>query len=213
MNIPILYSFRRCPYAMRARLALYYSKINYEHREILLKNRPNKLYEISPKGTVPVLDLLNGEVIDESFDIMKWAISMDSSETLFNRGRQKQIDMILLNDMQFKKWLDKYKYHVRYPEDSMEFYRENCKQILDQYEDHLKNFTYLLDNEISLADFAILPFVRQFANVDIKWYNDSYSYLSSWMNKLMDFDIFIQIMKKFEVWDENKRGEVVMFDK
>tara|TARA_A100000164_G_C21771003_1_gene706288 strand:- start:8 stop:649 length:642 start_codon:yes stop_codon:yes gene_type:complete len=213
MNIPILYSFRRCPYAIRARLALYYSKINYEHREILLKNRPNKLYEISPKGTVPVLDLLNGEVIDESFDIMKWAISMDSSETLFNRGRQKQIDMILLNDMQFKKWLDKYKYHVRYPEDSMEFYRENCKQILDQYEDHLKNFTYLLDNEISLADFAILPFVRQFANVDIKWYNDSYSYLSSWMNKLMDFDIFIQIMKKFEVWDENKRGEVVMFDK
>ena len=213
MNIPILYSFRRCPYAIRARLALYYSKINYEHREILLKNRPNKLYEISPKGTVPVLDLLNGEVIDESFDIMKWAISMDSSETLFNRGRQKQIDMISLNDMQFKKWLDKYKYHVRYPEDSMEFYRENCKQILDQYEDHLKNFTYLLDNEISLADFAILPFVRQFANVDIKWYNDSYSYLSSWMNKLMDFDIFIQIMKKFEVWDENKRGEVVMFEK
>ena len=213
MNIPILYSFRRCPYAIRARLALYYSKINYEHREILLKNRPNKLYEISPKGTVPVLDLLNGEVIDESFDIMKWAISMDSSETLFNRGRQKQIDMILLNDMQFKKWLDKYKYHVRYPEDSMEFYRENCKQILDQYEDHLKNYTYLLDNEISLADLAILPFIRQFANVDIKWYNDSYSYLSSWMNKLMDFDIFIQIMKKFEVWDENKRGEVVMFEK
>ena len=213
MNIPILYSFRRCPYAIRARLALYYSKINYEHREILLKNRPNKLYEISPKGTVPVLDLLNGEVIDESFDIMKWAISMDRSETLFNRSRQKQIGMILLNDMQFKKWLDKYKYHVRYPEHSMEFYRENCKQILDQYEDHLKNYTYLLDNDISLADFAILPFIRQFANVDIKWYNDSYSYLSSWMNKLMDFDIFIQIMKKFEVWDENKRGEVVMFDK
>ena len=213
MNIPILYSFRRCPYAIRARLALYYSKTNYEHREILLKNRPNKLYEISPKGTVPVLDLLNGEVIDESFDIMKWAISMDRSETLFNRSRQKQIGMILLNDMQFKKWLDKYKYHVRYPEDSMEFYRENCKQILDQYEDHLKNYTYLLDNDISLADFAILPFIRQFANVDIKWYNDSYSYLSSWMNKLMDFDIFIQIMKKFEVWDENKRGEVVMFDK
>lgn len=213
MNIPILYSFRRCPYAIRARLALYYSKINYEHREILLKNRPNKLYEISPKGTVPVLDLLNGEVIDESFDIMKWAISKNRSETLFNRVKQEQINMILLNDNQFKKWLDKYKYHVRYPEDSMEFYRENCKQILDQYEDHLKNFTYLLDNEISLADFAILPFVRQFANVDIKWYNDSYSYLSSWMNKLMDFDIFIQIMKKFELWDENKRGEVVMFDK
>ena len=86
MNFPILYTFRRCPYAMRARMALYHAKINYEHREILLKNRPKKLYEISPKGTVPVLDLLNGKVIDESFDIMKWAISMDSSKSLFNRG-------------------------------------------------------------------------------------------------------------------------------
>ena len=213
MNIPVLYSFRRCPYAMRARLALYFSKINYEHREILLKNRPNKLYELSPKGTVPVLDLLNGEVIDESFDIMKWAISIDSSETLFNRRRQAQIDMISLNDNQFKKGLDKYKYHVRYPEKPLEFYRENCKKILNKFENCLKNCTYLMDNEISLADFAILPFIRQFANVDTKWFNGSFPYLSNWMNNLMDLDIFIKIMKKFEVWDENKKGKMVIFDK
>ena len=77
MKLPILYSFRRCPYAMRARMALYYSKINYEHREILLKNRPEKLYQLSPKGTVPVLELPSGDVIDESFDIMKWALSIN----------------------------------------------------------------------------------------------------------------------------------------
>ncbi len=81
MNLPILYTFRRCPYAMRARMALYHAKINYEHREILLKNRPKKLFEISTKGTVPVLDLLNGEVVDECFDIMKCAISKNKSDT------------------------------------------------------------------------------------------------------------------------------------
>ena len=77
MRLPILYSFRRCPYAMRARMSLYYSKINYEHREILLNNRPEKLYQLSPKGTVPVLELPNGDVIDESLDIMKWTISIN----------------------------------------------------------------------------------------------------------------------------------------
>ena len=145
MNFPILYTFRRCPYAMRARMALYHAKINYEHREILLKNRPKKLFEISPKGTVPVLDLLNGEVIDESFDIMKWAISKNKSETLFNRSKQKQIDLILLNDNQFKKWLDKYKYHVRHPENSFDFYRKNCEKILNKYEKALKDSKYITD--------------------------------------------------------------------
>ena len=110
-------------------MALYHAKINYEHREILLKNRPKNLYEISPKGTVPVLDLLNGEVIDESFDIMKWAISKNRSETLFNRVKQEQIDMISLNDNQFKKWLDKYKYHVRHPENSLDFYRKKHTSV------------------------------------------------------------------------------------
>ena len=213
MNFPILYTFRRCPYAMRARMALYHAKINYEHREILLKNRPKNLYEISPKGTVPVLDLLNGEVIDESFDIMKWAISKNRSETLFNRVKQDQIDMISLNDNQFKKWLDKYKYHVRHPENSLDFYRKNCEKILNKYEKALKDSRYIIDNEISLADFAILPFVRQFANVDINWFDSNYFHLSAWLKKIMDSDIFNQIMKKFEVWDENERGELIIFDK
>ena len=194
-------------------MALYHAKINYEHREILLKNRPKKLFEISAKGTVPVLDLLNGEVIDESFDIMRWAMLKIRSEKLFNRAKQKQIDMISLNDNQFKKWLDKYKYHVRHPESSLDFYRKNCEKILNKYEKTLKDSRYIIDNEISLADFAILPFVRQFANVDINWFDSNYFHLSAWLKKIMDSDIFNQIMKKFEVWDENERGELIIFDK
>ena len=94
MNFPILYTFRRCPYAMRARMALYHAKINYEHREILLKNRPKNLYEISPKGTVPVLDLLNGEVIDESFDKEQMEKPAEPWELRAKKTRQRLIIMI-----------------------------------------------------------------------------------------------------------------------
>ena len=95
----------------------------------------------------------------------------------------------------------------------MDFYRKNCEQILNKYEKVLEDSRYIIDNEISLADFAILPFVRQFANVDINWFNRNYLYLSMWLKKIMDFDIFNQIMKKYEVWDENERGELIIFDK
>lgn len=211
MNFPILYTFRRCPYAMRARMALYHAKINYEHREILLKNRPKNLYEISPKGTVPVLDLLNGEVIDESFDIMKWAISKNKSETLFNRSKQKQIDLILLNDNQFKKWLDKYKYHVRFPEYPLEYYRKECEKILDIYEDRLKDKSFFFGATISLADIAVMPFIRQFSNVDIGYFNNRFTFLSKWKQSLISLEIFSKMMNKFEVWEEDKKGESILF--
>ena len=110
---------------MRARMALYYSKINYEHREILLRNRPEKLYQLSPKGTVPVLELLSGNVIDESFDIMKWALNQNDPEDWYNEQKRLQDEFIKINDNQFKKKLDKYKYHVRYPDNDLEQYR-NC---------------------------------------------------------------------------------------
>ena len=142
MKLPILYSFRRCPYAMRARMALYHSKINYEHREILLRNRPEKLYQLSPKGTVPVLELPSGDVIDESFDIMKWALSINDPEMWFDKHKEEQVDLIKLNDDKFKKWLDKYKYHVRFPEYPLEYYRKECEKILDIYEDRLKDKSF-----------------------------------------------------------------------
>ena len=211
MKLPILYSFRRCPYAMRARMALYYSKINYEHREILLRNRPEKLYQLSPKGTVPVLELPSGDVIDESFDIMKWALSMNDPEMWFDKNKEEQLNLIKLNDNKFKKWLDKYKYHVRFPEYPLEYYRKECEKILDIYEYRLKDKSFFFGPTISLADVAIMPFIRQFSNVDIGYFNNRFTFLSKWKLSFTSLEIFSKMMNKFEVWEEDKKGEIILF--
>ena len=211
MKLPILYSFRRCPYAMRARMALYHSKINYEHREILLRNRPEKLYQLSPKGTVPVLELPSGDVIDESFDIMKWALSINDPEMWFDQNSEEQVDLIKLNDDKFKKWLDKYKYHVRFPEYPLEYYRKECEKILDIYEDRLKDKSFFFGATISLADIAVMPFIRQFSNVDIGYFNNRFTFLSKWKQSLISLEIFSKMMNKFEIWEEDKKGERILF--
>ena len=192
-------------------MALFYSKINYEHREILLKKRPEKLYLLSPKGTVPVLELPNGRIIDESFDIMKWALSINDPEMWFDKQREEQVDLIKLNDDKFKKWLDKYKYHVRFPDYSLEYYRKECGKILDIYEHKIKDKSFLFGAKVSLADIAIMPFVRQFSNVDIVFFNNSYNYLSKWKQSLISLEIYSKMMNKFEVWEEDKKGERIIF--
>ena len=211
--LPVLYTFRRCPYAMRARIAIYYSKISYEHREILLKDRPKKLYELSPKGTVPVLELPDNTVIDESLDIMKWALSINDPDEWFMNKRDQQLDVIATNDQDFKKWLDRYKYHIRYPEFSMEYYRDQCEKILDIYERQLKDNRFLFSQNITLGDMALLPFIRQFAYVDITWFNQRFIHLSKWMEDLIQSVIFQSMMKKFKIWNQLDKGEDIIFNR
>jgi len=212
MKLPVLYTFRRCPYAMRARISMYYSKISYEHREILLKERPKKLYQLSPKGTVPVLNLPDGKVIDESLDIMKWSVSVNDPDSWYVNNIDYQLEIISINDKEFKKWLDRYKYHDRYPEYSVEYYRGKCEKILDNFEKILDSEKFLFSNNISLSDIALLPFVRQFSNVDIIWFRNRFINLSGWMDELIGMEIFQAMMKKFEIWNPFEKGEEVIFN-
>ena len=122
MQNHILYTFRRCPYAIRARMAISYSNIEVELREISLKDRPKEMYEVSAKGTVPVLITKNKKIIDESLDIMIWAINQNKKQNLIDN--KNELELISNNDFDFKQWLDKYKYHVRFPDKTREFYRE-----------------------------------------------------------------------------------------
>src|SRR5690554_5339291 len=165
-NFPILYSFRRCPYAMRARLGILFAGLQVELREIVLRNKPAQMLAISPKGTVPVLQLPDGQVIDESLDIMRCALQLQDPQQLLDESTLTQgYALIEQNDRQFKHWLDRYKYADRYPEMTQLEYRLQGEVFLQQLE-QLLNQSFLLGDKISLADIGIMPFIRQFAHVD-----------------------------------------------
>ena len=206
METPILYSFRRCPYAMRARMALRYSKVSYEHREISLRNRPKSLYDISSKGTVPVLCLINGPVIDESIDVMKWAVNQKDPDSWYKDQISEQNNLINQNDSDFKFWLDRYKYHVRYPEDSFENYQTKVRERLLEHNLKLEKTKFLLGDKIKLVDIAVMPFIRQAAHVNLDWFNNEFSSLAIWLEKLKASTLFLSIMHKYEVWDEGNKG-------
>ena len=196
---PILYSFRRCPNAIRARMVLSYMEVSVELREVLLNERPQSLYKISSKGTVPVLLLKDGKVLDESLDIMQWAIKQ-GEQKLYEDKLNEQNQLIKYNDTKFKYWLDRYKYHVRYLEHSREYYQRKCSKTLAEYDMRLSGNAYLMGDRIRLADIAIFPFIRQCANVDQNWFNNKYPNLNQWLEIWKQSRLFKSVMMKYNQW-------------
>ncbi|WP_236196989.1 glutathione S-transferase [Pseudomonas glycinae] len=191
-----LYSFRRCPYAMRARMALRYSGVPVEIVEVSLKAKPAQMLAISPKGTVPVLDA-DGQVIDESLEIMRWALAQHDPDDWLLGGDSRIAELIEANDRVFKIHLNRYKYAERYPEQPMEVYRAEGALFLQKLDELLEGRDYLLANHPSLADIALLPFVRQFAHVDRDWFAQTpYRRLQAWLQRFLESELFTGIMKK-----------------
>ncbi|MGR6871561.1 glutathione S-transferase [Pseudomonas sp. HK3] len=204
----VLYSFRRCPYAMRARLALAYclDANCVELREVVLKDKPQAMLDISPKATVPVLQLSDGRVIEESIEIMQFVVSQNESVSrkLYPLNQRSEIDaLITTNDGEFKWALDRYKYADRF-EESEVFYREKGETFLAQLNQRLSQHTCLFSDEVSLADLAIFPFVRQFAHVDKNWFeNSEYAHLKDWLEHWLATPLFIDSMHKYKQWQLN----------
>lgn len=201
MAIPILYSYRRCPYAMRARMALSYAGIEVEIREISLQHKPAHLLQVSPKGTVPVLVLPQGVVIEQSLDIMRWALTLADKDGWLEVDTTKTAWLIAENDGDFKQNLDRYKYATRFPEHSAEFYRTQGALFLAQLEALLGQHQFLLADSPSLADIAIFPFVRQFAAVDVQWFEAShYQHVQRWLQYLVSTALFSKVMAKYPTY-------------
>ena len=210
-SLSCLYSFRRCPYAMRARLGLLFAELPVELREITLKNKPAKMLAISPKGTVPVLQLADGVVIEESRDIMEWALEQQDPQELLNPKTLHQGNTLIeQNDQEFKHWLDRYKYADRHIEMTQTEYRQKGEAFLQILEALLTKNTYLLGDSVTIADIGIMPFVRQFAHVDRDvFYSLPYPKLQIWLKNWLAHPLFIQAMTKFQPWQDG--DEPVIF--
>ena len=195
-----LYSFRRCPYAMRARMALRYSGVPVNIVEVSLKAKPAEMLALSSKGTVPVLSA-DGRVIDESLAIMQWALVQNDPQDWLLKddpaGQAHIADLIESNDQTFKVHLNRYKYAERYPEQPMEVYRAEGEVFLRQLDELLQDREYLLANHPTLADVALMPFVRQFAHVNREWFGQTpYVRLQAWLQRFLASDLFTSVMKK-----------------
>lgn len=204
MRLPILYSFRRCPYAMRARAALIASGRRVELREIELRNKPAAMLAASSKGSVPVLVLPDGKVIDESWDIMLWTLRQHDPKRWLGREEsrvQATLPLVLENDSTFKHNLDHYKYPDRFPGNQQSVYRSEGEIFLAKLEQRLRVTTCLLDTTFTLADAALLPFIRQFAAVEPGWFSAApYPAIRAWLKTYISSEIFALIMQKFPVW-------------
>jgi len=195
---------------MRARLAIVTAQITVELREIELSNKPAALLLASPKATVPVLQLQNGDVIDESLEIMFWALQQhDPGHWLENGEIQQARELIVWNDGEFKYYLDRYKYADRYPECCQLEYRQQGELFLVELERRLNQQQFFCGNHFALADAAILPFIRQFAAVDSVWFEDSpYPALQQCLNRFLSSHLFDKVMTKYIPWKPDAQAQL-----
>ena len=181
-------------------MAIAYAGIEVGLREVVLKDKPAEMLAASSKGTVPVLVETNGRVIDESLDVMAWALDQQDSEDWLS-GEGLQDPLIDSCDNTFKHWLDRYKYAVRFPEQSEQWYRAQGELFLDQLEHLLTHHCYLRGDSLSVVDVAVMPFVRQFAAVDTHWWSGRpYPQVATWLERHLESDLFKSVMKKYPQW-------------
>ncbi len=210
-TLPVLYSFRRCPYAMRARMAIAVSGQRCELREIVLKSKPPEMLAASPKATVPVLVLPSGAVIEQSLDIMRWALEQHDPEGWLaadSAGLEARQALIAANDGPFKRDLDRYKYPNRYAAEHAgddkafaEAHRSSAARWLMELEARLSRNGWLSGPSASLADMAILPFVRQFAHTDAAWFAaQPWLHLVGWLGRWETGALFARVMEKYPAW-------------
>ena len=199
MTLPILYSFRRCPYAMRARLSLLMRGVAVELREVVLRAKPAAMLEVSAKATVPVLVLPDQRVLDESLDIMRWATAESGAADWMSPD-----DAMLVADTDgaFKHHLDRYKYADRYPADAVD-HRAEATRFLQRLDDRLDTRLMLGGDRLSMTDIAILPFVRQFAETD-RGYFDALPLpaLQRWLATFLGSPLFGRAMTRFAPWQD-----------
>ena len=215
MTQPVLYSFRRCPYAIRARLAIKVSGVAVVLREVVLRDKPAALLAVSPKATVPVLQLPTAEVLEESLDIMRWALKQNdpqqwlpAEEALLDQREQREQQeqqerhWVALNDGPFKQLLDRYKYASRHPERPAHSDRDEAVQLmLAPLNAQLAHSQFLLRDSVTLADMALLPFVRQFVACDEAWFaTRPLPHLQRWLLQLSTTQLFDSVMPKFKPW-------------
>lgn len=210
---PIFWSFRRCPYAMRARFAIAASGQKVELREILLRDKPADFLATSPKGTVPVLKLANGQVIDESRDIMLWALEQNDPENWLAGWRHNTDSATAFLDRldgAFKHDLDRYKYASRYDRDAGSTHRDSGGAFLAEINQDLQQTGALSGAQLGLLDFASLPFVRQFRIADPDWFdNQSWPHLHAWLGGFLDSASFRRVMQKYPQWSPD--GQSIAF--
>jgi glutathione S-transferase len=198
-SLPLLFSYRRCPYAMRARMVLIYADIDFEIIEISLKNKPSEMLHFSPKGTVPVL-IVDEQIIDESMDIIEWVLNQKPNLKINTQSSQEKriaLEIIKENDTNFKKALDEYKYSIQYPEKNIDQLFKETTIFLDYLETKLSRTHFLVNDHLTFADIAIIPFVRQLVNVNNeRFLKLNLKRVEKWLGSLVDSDLFKQAMLK-----------------